>query len=154
MVQSGILHKAVGNGLGQRKANLPDHKIELYNKLNYIYQILFIATICFSKLSLLAFINRLLPSPRNALGSTILMGITAAWGVAAIFSIAFQCDLPSPWNTAGRCRDLDSIYYTAGTIDFLTDCAITILPILTIWSVQMERGPKNTVIAVFVVRVW
>jgi len=154
VVQSGILHSAVTHGLGQRKANLPDHEIELYNKFVYAYQILFIITISLSKLSLLAFIIRLIPSPRNLLGSGILMGIIAVWGIATTFSIAFQCSLPRPWDTASTCRDIESIYYSAGIIDFLTDCAITVLPLLTLWNVQMERGPKNTVMAVFIVRIW
>ena len=154
MIQSGILHKAVAHGLGQRRANLPDSEVELYDKLNYTYQILFIVTICFSKLSLLSFITRLIPSPRNVLGSRLLMGTATAWGIAAIFSIAFQCDLPAPWNTASTCRDLKAAYYAAGIIDLLTDLAITALPILTLWNIQMERGPKTTVMAVFIVRIW
>jgi len=95
----------------------------------------------------------LIPSPKNSLASVILMGITTAWGIATIFAIAFQCDLPAPWDITSACGNLDAIYYSAGIIDLLTDCAITILPILTVWNVQMERGPKNTVIAVFVVRI-
>ena len=82
------------------------------------------------------------------------MGTTTAWGIAAIFSIVFQCDLPAPWDTAGTCRDMNAIYYSAGIIDLLTDLAITALPILTLWNVQMERGPKTTVMAVFIVRLW
>lgn len=71
----------------------------LPNALQSLYaaDILFITTLCLTKLSVVAFffLSTIGSSPRvvsSALGCFILV-----WFVISIFGLAFQCSLPHPW---------------------------------------------------------
>lgn len=126
----------------------------MYNKYNYAYQILFIITICLSKISLLLFIIRLTPSAVITKGGRILMGAIILWGIATVFALAFQCSLPQPWNvTSGACRNQGALYFSAGVFDIITDIATTLLPLIMMWTIQIQRAKKITVMAVFLCRV-
>lgn len=154
LVQCGILHKTVLAGLGRHVSSLLDGERDLYTKYNYIYQILFVLTICLSKVSLLLFITRLTPNASTIkTGWFILAGITA-WGVATIFAFAFQCALPRPWDTiSGVCHNQGALHYVTAIIDILTDVALTIHPVIILWRVQIQRSKRLVVMLVFIARV-
>lgn len=154
LTQSAVLHKSVVSGLGRRQEHLFEDQLESYSKYNYAYQILFILTVMLSKNSLLAFTAKLIPNSITAKGAWILAGISTTWGVATIFGLAFQCKLPTPWdNISGVCHNEGALYYSAAVIDLATDFAITMLPLIALWNVQMQKGPRVTVMAVFMVRI-
>ncbi|OBT79358.1 hypothetical protein VF21_01912 [Pseudogymnoascus sp. 05NY08] len=153
LIQCGILHKAVLAGLGRHEASLLDDEIDMYNKYNYTYQILFIITIVLAKMSLLLFITRLTPNVATIRAGRIMLCLIATWGVATVFGFAFQCSLPQPWNnTSGVCRNQPALYYAAGIIDIITDIALTILPVVILWGVQIQRRKRAIVMLVFMAR--
>lgn len=153
LVQCGLLHKAVLAGLGRRQADLLDFQLDAYNKYMYAYQIFFIFTICFSKMSLLLFIIRLTPNHATIKAGRILMGVVTVWGIATVFALAFQCSLPQPWNvTSGTCNNQGALYFVTAILDVITDLAITMLPIIMMWNIQIQRSKKVTVMAVFLCR--
>lgn len=81
------------------------------------------------------------------------MGICTIWGIATIFALAFQCQLPQPWNTVtGVCHDIKMLYQSIGIIDLITDFVITGLPLVTLVNLQMQQGTKLTVMACFLAR--
>jgi hypothetical protein len=59
---------------------------------------------CLSKLVIVAFIRTLTPKAVHLRINTVLGGITVLWTVASVFSIAFACGMPHPWNKlSGTC---------------------------------------------------
>lgn len=125
----------------------------MYNKYNYTYQILFIIAIVLSKMSLLLFITRLTPNVATIRVGRIILCLIAIWGVATVFGFAFQCSLPRPWNiTSGVCQNQSALYYTAAVIDILTDIVLTILPVVILWGVQIQRRKRAIVMLVFIAR--
>jgi hypothetical protein len=100
------------------------------------------------------FLTRLTPSVNMIRTCHIFIAIIGVWGIGTIFAIAFGCPLPAPWDitTPGYCGKQSGIYYTSAIIDLITDAAITGLPVLMMWSVQIPRGQRLTVMSVFLVR--
>ena len=81
------------------------------------------------------------------------MGLIATWGVATVFAFAFQCSLPHPWNnTSGVCHNQHALYYASAAIDILTDVVLTVLPVVILWGVQIQRRKRIVVMMVFVAR--
>ncbi|KFX97039.1 hypothetical protein V495_01282 [Pseudogymnoascus sp. VKM F-4514 (FW-929)] len=155
LIQCGILHKAVLAGLGRHEANLFDGEIDTYNKYNYTYQILFIISIVLSKMSLLLFITRLTPNVATIKVGMVILVLIGVWGVATVFGFAFQCSLPQPWNiTSGVCRNQAALYYATGVIDIFTDIILTILPVVILWGVQIQRKKRAIVMLVFMARMF
>lgn len=141
-------------GLGLHQASLLDGEIDMFNKYNYAYQILFIITICLSKISLLLFIIRLTPNNTTIRVGRIAMGVITLWGIATVFALAFQCSLPQPWNIiSGVCHNQDALYYSAGIIDIITDIGVIALPLVMLWTIQIPRAKRITVMTVFIVRI-
>lgn len=125
----------------------------MFNKYNYTYQILFIITIVLAKMSLLLFITRLTPNVATIRAGRIILCLIATWGVATVFGFAFQCSLPQPWNNiSGVCRNQSALYYAAAVIDIITDIALTILPVVILWGVQIQRRKRAIVMLVFIAR--
>ncbi|OBT91594.1 hypothetical protein VE01_10364 [Pseudogymnoascus verrucosus] len=153
LIQCGILHKAVLAGLGRHESSLLDGEIDMYNKYNYTYQILFIITTVLAKMSLLLFITRLTPNVATIRVGRIILCLIATWGVATVIAFAFQCSLPQPWNNiSGVCKNQAALYYAAGIIDIITDIALTILPVVILWGVQIQRRKRAIVMLVFMAR--
>ena len=71
------------------------------------------------------------------------------WALIALFGVAFQCKVPHLWQIAeGSCFNQPAFWAFAGAFDILIDLAITILPVLVLYSLQTSRGRKaNAVIA-------
>jgi hypothetical protein len=40
---------------------------------------------------------------RTTRTSQILLAIVVAWAFASVMALAFQCSLPTPWDSNGRC---------------------------------------------------
>lgn len=57
-----------------------------------------------SKCSTALLVSRLKPGGRPFLSQYWLPFVIIIWGVFATFIVAFQCDLPGPWE--GRCQNL------------------------------------------------
>src|SRR5271163_3662227 len=60
---------------------------------------LYIAAICAAKCSMFLLIARLTRNKSYTLTCLASIVLTVMWGIAALFVVAFQCRLPTPWNT-------------------------------------------------------
>jgi hypothetical protein len=69
-------------------------------KGHYASEMLYMSSICFAKLSLLVLFYTVVAAQRTyrrlVLGFGIFIG---TWSIASIVGIAFQCQLPRPWET-------------------------------------------------------
>ena len=84
----------------------------------------------------------------------ILLGIIGAWGVAAVISLAIQCDLPSPWDsTPGRCLNQQALYIGLGAGNILIDLATIILPFILVWNVKLPSAKRAQISGLFALRI-
>ena len=72
--------------------------------MTYISQLLYVAVLCLTKLSLILFIRHIALARWAAVSCRILLYTVGLWGISTVIALAFQCKLPSPWETAtDRC---------------------------------------------------
>lgn len=88
------------------------------------------------------------------LACRVVLGVTAAWAVAAVISLAVQCDLPKPWDsTPGRCIDQQALYIGLGVGNILIDLAIVVLPFILVWNVKLPTVKRVQISGLFALRI-
>ncbi|CAG8277287.1 unnamed protein product [Penicillium nalgiovense] len=154
IAQSIAVSKATENGLGQHRDMLSDAKIDSVMKAEYAATILFIASICFSKLSLLVFIRNLTPASSDRRFALVLGISIALWTIASIFTAAFQCHVPQTWNyLRGTCFDRGAWWNYLGVTNILSEGGIIGQALLVIVRIQTDFSRKASLSSVFLVRV-
>lgn len=59
---------------------------------------------CLSKLVIVAFIKSLSPKAIHLQVNMVLGGMAVLWAIGSVFSIAFVCGVPQPWDKlSGKC---------------------------------------------------
>jgi hypothetical protein len=72
----------------------------------YASTILYLLTLSLAKASTLITIARLAGHKISLAKVRVTGAVVLLWSVASIFAVAFQCDLPLPWDyLGGRCFD-------------------------------------------------
>ena len=66
----------------------------------YVSNILAIAILCLSKLSIFAFIALLTITVPTVRMNRLVAATVALWGLATLFAVAFSCELPLPWTAS------------------------------------------------------
>jgi len=70
------------------------------------------------------------------------LGFTAAWAIASIFAMAFQCNLPSPWETEGKkCIDLFGLNIGIYSSNIATDLLVIVISFMILQQAQFP--PKR-----------
>ncbi|CAI7569436.1 unnamed protein product [Penicillium glandicola] len=152
--QSIAVSLATANGLGQHREMLSDLKIESMMKAEYAATILFIASICFSKLSLLVFIRNLTPASLDRRFALVLGILIGLWAITSIFTAAFQCHLPQTWNYLhGTCFDRAAWWNYLGVTNILSEAGIMGQALLVIVRIQTDLSRKASLSSVFLIRV-
>ncbi|KAF2806827.1 uncharacterized protein BDZ99DRAFT_422054 [Mytilinidion resinicola] len=114
-----------------------------YEKANYTLQLLPLASLGFSKASVLCFYRRIFFVYERFLNvNTVLMVIVVAWAVSFFFTTLFQCKNPRTlWTTFEysrvECVDTLPFYYAVSISGFLTDLMILASPLPIIYQLQM-----------------
>ncbi|OQD96177.1 hypothetical protein PENSOL_c017G02101 [Penicillium solitum] len=154
IAQSIALSIATKNGLGQHIEMLSDRKIESVMKADYSATILFIASICFSKLSLLVFIRNLTPASLDRRFALVLGIFIGLWTIASILTAIFQCNAPQIWNyLQGTCFDRSAWWKWLGITNILSEGGIIGQALLVIVRIQTDFSRKAGLSSVFLVRV-
>ncbi len=112
--QSITISLAASNGLGKRLNSLDPLQLSSllkvsrdafvdrlqadWPKAQYAATFLFLASVCFAKLSLVAYLRNLTPLALYRKVSLLIGLVVALWATTAILSAAFQCRLPRPWD--------------------------------------------------------
>ncbi|GKZ31896.1 hypothetical protein AbraIFM66950_000834 [Aspergillus brasiliensis] len=142
---------AAQNGYGEAESASSQERIDIALKSVYAAEMLYVASLTFSKLSALAFMTFLMQRTRKT--EWILIALISAWGVAAEFAVAFQCDLPQPWRwNQKRCFNSDAWWMVFGAFDILSEIALIIVPSLLIYRIQMAVPRKVVAITCFSTR--
>lgn len=73
----------------------------------YAAYLLYIASLCLSKLSLSTFIRNLTPVNKDHFQAAVLQVLITVVGVIGVIGTAFQCHMPRPWDYwHGQCFNL------------------------------------------------
>ena len=172
MMKSPLSHSALGVELGemaqhQTNINGPDGPIftkqlavfekvktsssQLHNysqlQVNYTLQLLAVASLGFTKCSILCFYRRVFwVYPRFLFVNNVLIVVVAVWMVSFLFAMLFQCRHPQIiWTTFEyapirlvECVEQVPFYFSVSTSGFMLDFVILATPVPVIYQLQMH----------------
>ena len=140
----------------------------------YAAGILFIAGLCFAKLSVVAFMIELTPILMFRRTSYFLGILIIAWTVCSIFAASFQCNLPRTWDFIhnscfNRVRPIFSqafserlvliallqLYFwnSVASMNIITDAGLVFIITSIACYMQTSWSRKLTIIGVFGTRI-
>lgn len=145
-----------GHGYGSPSDPLSRSQVRANLKSEYAASLLYVASLCFAKASVLALVKTLTPcrSHRRALYG--LSTFVVLWAVIGEFGTAFLCHLPRPWDyLEGHCSD-GTIRHTwwnyIEITNIITDSALISLPLVVIWQTRIPSSRKASVCSFFAFR--
>lgn len=153
--QSIAVSMATANGYGEPYERVSQSSMQNIMKAQYAANILFIASMCFSKLALIRFVRDLTPASFDRRFAVSLQGLTSVWALVGIVTAAFQCKPPRTWDyLEGQCFRLDVWWDYLGVSNILTEMAIVVQAVLVIARVQTNVKKKVTLASVFALRIF
>ena len=83
----------------------------------------------------------------------VCIWITVIFYLLEIFILIFQCNprekIWNPLITTGHCFNSIALYQASGVFNVLSDFAILILPLPTVWNLQMSLRRRLLLMGVF-----
>ena len=120
-------------------------------QLIYTAQLLSIASMAFSKISVVMLLKRITQILSNSY--KIGLGMVVIWGIFSFLAMAFQCQLPKPWTfVPSQCNTHGHLQYPVIILNMLTDGVLGLGMLPTIWKLKLGRSIRVTVIILFGIR--
>ncbi|KAL8981399.1 MAG: hypothetical protein Q9177_005580 [Variospora cf. flavescens] len=137
------------NGLGSHADILSPDQREVIQKALYASLLVYIVTLGLAKSSVCMHLYRLFPYRASRQSSIVLMSLIGIWTTTALFVVAFECKLPTPWSftSTGKCINLLAFWSYYGIFNIITDVALIALPLSIIMKLQMKTSQKAVIIA-------
>ncbi|KAE8363149.1 hypothetical protein BDV27DRAFT_130326 [Aspergillus caelatus] len=153
--QSLAMSMATAHGYGEHYVALSGTAVDSILKSQHAAGILFILTMCFSKLSLIHFIWSVTPAAsdrRIAIGLEIF---TVLWAVTSVITSIFQCTPPRTWDyLSGQCFDIGAWWNYLAATNILSEAGIIIQALLIVVGIQAHWAKKGTLASIFGLRIF
>lgn len=120
--------------------------------MTFISIIFYATALVIIKLSILFQYRRLLVTREDRRKIWVLMGVVTSFGLFIIFSSTFTCvPVEKFWDNIieGHCLGKQPLWLTHAGFNISTDLAIILLPMPTLWALQMPKKQKTTLIIIF-----
>ncbi len=139
------------HGLGKHATAVHEGSAYFFAIL-YPEEILYIVGFALVKLSVLLFYRRIFPGHRFKQALWIVAFLVVGWGVSMTFTSALQCiPIRKSWNPSipGKCINLHAYYFGQAIPNSITDGIILLLPLPSLWKLQVPRSQKVALIVIF-----
>ncbi|KAJ5398794.1 hypothetical protein N7465_009283 [Penicillium sp. CMV-2018d] len=143
-------------GMNRHIWDIESDRFIAVRKLNLCFQLLFLVSSCFIKISLLWFCRRLIGKVNFALYNwAFILTIIFVAGSSVLFALIsiFQCSpIRAYWevNTESyHCMNDGAIVFSASVVNIFTDLLVTALPMPLIWSLKLPARQRLAVISIF-----
>ncbi|RLM00065.1 hypothetical protein CFD26_104149 [Aspergillus turcosus] len=154
IAQSAAISTAVAHGYGYHFTTISSQNFDQIMKSQYAAYILYIASLCLSKLSLSTFIRNLTPVHKDHFQAAVLQVLITVVGVVGVIGTAFQCHMPRPWDYwHGQCFNLSAWSYFISLSNIITDCMIIAQALFLIAGIQATWKKKIVFASIFLSRV-
>ncbi|KAK6544060.1 hypothetical protein TWF694_000773 [Orbilia ellipsospora] len=144
---------SVSLGLGKNMWDVPWTLMSPVLKWFLATELTYFVSICGCKLTILAFYLRFI---MNKTQLYIIWGFLAAiiiYNSVTILMLIFACHpIETLWNwnlDQTKCIDVDPLYFINAALNTITDVAILVLPLRTLWKLRMPASQKIGLILVF-----
>ncbi|KAM3413878.1 hypothetical protein BST61_g10552 [Cercospora zeina] len=147
--QTATLLSAVAWGLGEKSRVLSPREVDVIEKLVYASSILFVLTLCLSKLAVGFLFNRL--SPKTVAKAIIYA--TVIYGVAGVLIIAIDRIIAIPWAITSTSRTSFLAKWVAIEASGMAlDIVLIAYPAALVRGLKMSRSTKIAVFLGFALR--
>ena len=146
---------AFRDGVGSHQWDVPVLKGLEARRAIYITEPIYRMTLVFAKLAiLLQLLGIFVPSRRGTIyhAVIVLIWFNVLSHVASIFAAIFQCaPVQKAWNPTvqGNCINVTALVINTAAINVFSDFSILLLPMISIWQLQMPVRRKGKVSAIF-----
>ncbi|KEZ40412.1 hypothetical protein SAPIO_CDS8279 [Scedosporium apiospermum] len=145
--------RVVEAGLGRHKQYLSTKQFETYLQANLFSSILYVASLTFTKLSILCLYLRILTYERTQLATKVLIATVTISHTYILTNLFVSCvPLKAFWDYSIRknsyCHD-SSIYWSNYILHIATDFLIFLLPLPVISKLRIPKKQKFGLLAVF-----
>ncbi|KAH7069762.1 hypothetical protein BKA63DRAFT_88512 [Paraphoma chrysanthemicola] len=122
----------------------------------YASDFLYVTSICFSKLSLLALLYNVVATQRLYRRAILGFGaFVVLWSLTSVFVVAFQCELPRPWESMTlRCFNTRMFWAVYCAIDVSTDICFIVFAVSLVARLRLHVTRKAALIACFLPRIF
>jgi hypothetical protein len=114
------------------------------------FSVLWNATVCFSKLSVLSMYAAMIPKSSMSRWTRILGALIIIWNIANIIAVLLICrPLARNWDfTLPRtCGSQPAFYFAMGLVNLITDAAIIVLPMPYLYNLRLAWRKKLVAMA-------
>ncbi|KAK2798913.1 hypothetical protein FQN51_007275 [Onygenales sp. PD_10] len=102
------------------------------------------------KASMLCFYLRVFVTPFMQMASKIMLGFLMAWMLSFVFACTFLCTpVSGQWTGVGKCGQYIPLIQALIATNAIGDLVIMLLPMPSIWSLQMRKTDKLGVTSCF-----
>ncbi|KAF2819496.1 hypothetical protein CC86DRAFT_471952 [Ophiobolus disseminans] len=140
-------------GFGKPMLTLSDHTVASNLKSEYAATILFIISLGFSKLAVIAFVHHLTPSELHRKINWSVMTLVSLWTFCSVWVAAFECRVPHPWDRRlDKCNDRLIWWNIVASLNIATEVAIVTLELGITAQLRVTRQRKVSVMSIFACR--
>ncbi|RAK97902.1 uncharacterized protein BO80DRAFT_504364 [Aspergillus ibericus CBS 121593] len=142
-------------GMGIHYWNVTPTEFNIYTKTLLSAVIIYVPTLALAKLSLIVLYHRTLRQkryPRWILYSLALMII--GYSFALMFAFLFGCHpIQRAWDASvgGTCLDQYTLYIATAVLNIISDVALILVPIPTVWRLHMPSIQKVGLLLMFMI---
>ncbi|KAA8651297.1 uncharacterized protein ATNIH1004_000178 [Aspergillus tanneri] len=155
VAQSVAVSMAMANGYGEHFDAVSGLKVDSILKSQYAAAILFLTTLCLSKLALIHFIWSVTPVTSDRYIAIGLEIFTILWAVTSVLASAFQCRPPRPWDYInGQCFSFRAWWNYLCITNILSEAGIITQAFLIITRTQARWSKKVTLASIFGLRIF
>ncbi|MCJ1294429.1 hypothetical protein MMC34_005987 [Xylographa carneopallida] len=141
-------------GLGKHIVTLSLTQITDFAQTYWATQLIFACASNTIKISILAFYLRIFPSRRFRNAAIIVGAFVVAGWISLIFSVVFSCHpVQYYWDksiSGGSCININTLSYGITGAGFITDLMVLLLPLPSLWKLQMQSPRKVAIIGIFI----
>ncbi|PHH85505.1 hypothetical protein CDD83_320 [Cordyceps sp. RAO-2017] len=151
LCQSAVMLVGVRHGVGRRQNLLLRDETDVAMMFDYAANLLYIATVSCSKCSMALLMARLSSFTGHRIAAYALCGFAAAWGVASLFVIGFQCSFPQPWDVLdpASCSSVFARWVAVEAVGMLIAVLGTMLAVSLVKKLSMAFKTKVIVVSAF-----
>lgn len=109
------------------------------------FSVLWNATVCFSKLSVLSMYAAMIPKSSMSRWTRILGALIIIWNIANIIAVLLICrPFAKNWDFTlpGTCGRQLAFYFAMGLVNLITDAAIIVLPMPYLYNLRLTWRKK------------
>ncbi|QKX55356.1 uncharacterized protein TRUGW13939_02448 [Talaromyces rugulosus] len=147
--------KMVDLGMGKHSEAVPPGNVNPFLKLLWVQYYIFDTGTSVAKASALFFYVRVFTqsAPRFRYALLVVHAMNAIWLLAILLAVVFECNpIRKAWTPElpGTCISTDKLWLGSGSTSLIIDVIILVIPMPTLWQLQLKTSRRILIIGVFV----